>query len=145
MGGKSTLRTRQKGKKAPTLAGLKKKAWKLLSEVIRREAANPDGTVQCYTCWNNWHWKQHIQAGHAIPGRNGAVLLDEDVIRPQCVQCNIWMRGNYPFFTTRLIKEKGMEWWESKLLSAKQVKKWTRGELEAKCEEYRTRLAALGP
>jgi hypothetical protein len=101
-----------------------------------------------------------VQAGHAISGRNGAVLLDEEIIRPQCVHCNIFLRGNYPEFTIKLIRERAetsilsaypeyalgdaVQWWESKLLSAKQVKKWTRGELEAKCEEYRTRIAALG-
>jgi hypothetical protein len=97
-------------------------------------------------------------ASHAIPGRTGRTLLDEEIIRVCCPMCNIWKCGNYAEFIPRLIREKALvmanpvenreaealKWWESKLLSAKQVKKWTRPELEAKCEEYRTRIAALG-
>jgi hypothetical protein len=132
---------RTKGRKAPTLSALKKRAWKLLSLLIRR-SAGPEGSALCYTCGAE-HRISELQAGHAIPGRTGVLLLDEEIIRPQCVQCNIWRRGAHHIFATKLIQEHDMQWWELKLLQAHQVKKWTRAELEAKCEEYRVRLAAL--
>jgi hypothetical protein len=69
------------------------------------------------------------------------------------------LRGNYAEFSLRLIKEKyaelahdhehltplasALEWWESKLISAKQVRKWTRDELCQKIDEYKERLTAL--
>ena len=158
------LRSRQNRKtrgRQPSLASLKAKAWKLLSQTIRGEAAavsNDYGRVECYTCGRS-AYPQDLQAGHAIGGRSGAVLFDEEIIRPQCVRCNIMLRGNYGEFVLRLIREKAeeyrpqadpvepvcsaVEWWSEKLLSAKQIKKWTRSDLEAKITEYRERLARL--
>ena len=129
-------------RKSPTVAKLKKTAWKLLSEVVRREAADQYGLVDCYTCGPRHHWKQ-IQAGHAISGRTGAVLFDEEIIRPQCYACNVPMRGNYQVFVAKLIKENGMEWWDRKLSESRSVVKWSRADLEAKIESYKTRLQAL--
>ena len=151
-------------RKSPTLASLKKKAWKLLSECIRREATafprENGGSAGCYTCPEIRNWKL-MQAGHAIPGRTGMLLLDEEIIRIQCPACNIFRRGNYGEFAARLIREKmeylykegdyvgdepwqdANEWWEYKLASAKQIKKWTRSELEEKISGYKERLASL--
>jgi hypothetical protein len=143
-----------------TLAGLKRKAWKLLSEVIRREAQAKaqqfgNGFIPCYTCGELHEWND-IQAGHAIPGRTGAVLFDEEVIRPQDYRCNVALRGNYQVFVPKLIKEKAlsvgqsnnagiaMEWWDRKLIESRRVVKWTRADLEAKISDYRARLQALG-
>jgi hypothetical protein len=66
------------------------------------------------------------------------------------------LRGNYPAFTARLIREYAdnnpmkkfplggaLDWWESKLISAKQVRKWTRDELCQKIDSYQERLARL--
>ena len=143
-------------KKPPTLAALKRKAWELLSQCIRREAADENGMVTCYTSGTVAHWKE-MQAGHAIGGRTGAVLFDEEIIRPQSYRENVALRGNYPVFTTKLIREKAqaliasgtlqsfstddaMDWWEGKLRDSRQVRKWSRSELEALIESYRERL-----
>lgn len=116
-------------KKQPTLSALRKKAWKLLSEMVRRTSADEGGTVDCYTCGKLLHWKES-HAGHAIPGRTNAVLLDADIIRTQCPPCNIWRGGMYHVFSTKLIKENGLEWWEEKLARARHVVKYTRDDLE---------------
>ena len=146
-----------KRRKAPTVAKLKKQAWKLLSEVIRREAAEQFGAgdmLLCYTCGIAGR-VNGMQAGHAIGGRTGSVLLDEEIIRPQCYRCNVALRGNYPVFVTRLIREKAsnsrsaepereaLDWWEAKLSASSQVREWNRSELEAKIEEYKARLSRL--
>ena len=88
-----------------------------------------------------------MQAGHAIPGRTGMVLFDEEIIRPQCVRCNIWGRGMLHIFAPKLIQERnhsadgmGPEWWERKLLASRQVRKWSRTELEELIQSYRERL-----
>jgi hypothetical protein len=39
--------------------------------------------------------------------------------------------------------EAALSWWESKLASAKQIKKWTRDELCQKIDSYKERLTAL--
>jgi hypothetical protein len=83
------------------------------------------------------------QAGHAIGGRTNSVLLDESIIRVQCVSCNVFMRGNYPVFTTKLIKENGMDWWEEKLAGARKVVKFTREDLEDLIAAYKAKLEML--
>lgn len=125
-----------------TVASLKKQAWKLLSLIVRK-TAGPEGTALCYTCGAE-HKTAELQAGHAIPGRTGMLLLDEEIIRPQCVQCNIWKRGAHHIFATKLIQENGMDWWEKKLLGAHQIAKWNKPELEAKIASLRVRLEGLG-
>ena len=136
-----------------TVSALKKIAWKLLSELVRRSAAKACGNgdlVNCYTCHACMPWNGGItgmNAGHAIPGRSGAVLLDEEIIRPQCNLCNakppFGRGGEYHLFATRLIRENGMDWWEKKLSTSRQIKKWTRPELEELIESYKGRLTEL--
>jgi NinG protein len=133
---------RSKGHKAPTLAKLKKRAWALLSELVRRGNAKEGGYESCYTCGAVKQWTE-LHAGHGIGGRTGSVLFDEELIRPQCPGCNIFRHGQYGIFAAKLIKEHGMDWWEQKLASAKQIKKWTRPELEELIESYKERLARL--
>jgi hypothetical protein len=130
-------------KKKPTLKSLKKRAWKLLSEYVRRKEADAGGFVGCYTCGAPIHWKLEAQAGHAIGGRNNAVLLDVEILRPQCVACNVFRRGNYPIFAAKLIRENGLEWFEEKLIAARRAVKITREEYEQRIEELKQKLAIL--
>lgn len=83
------------------------------------------------------------QAGHAIGGRTNSVLLDVSIIRVQCVSCNVFLRGNYPIFTTKLIKENGLDWWEAKLANARQIVKYTRADLEEMIESLKQKLQDL--
>jgi hypothetical protein len=133
--------------KRKSIPQLKKKAWDLLSQIIRRSHADEWGDVECYTCGKQMHWKpdpdrnlEGAQAGHAIPGRTGAVLLDDEIIRPQCFYCNIRLRGNYTIFTTKLIEENGMDWWKCKLTQSRILRKWSRVELEETIEKYKEKL-----
>ena len=130
-------------KKKRSLKSLKNKAWKLCSEYVRRKDADAGGFVGCYTCGAPLHWKLEAQAGHAIGGRHNAVLLDVDILRPQCVACNVFRRGNYPVFTAKLIRENGLEWFEQKLINARQAVKYTRSDLEALIAEFQNKLKTL--
>jgi hypothetical protein len=129
-------------KRSPTLRSLKARCWKLFSEWIRRKDADAGGTENCYTCGKLAHWKE-LHAGHALPGRTNAVLFDPDIVRPQCPVCNIWKGGNYPIFTTKLIKENGMAWWESKLEGARAVVKYTRSDLEEMIVQLKQKIEGL--
>jgi len=135
------LKTKPKLKQK-SLSQLKKQAWDLLSQCIRREAADSSGNVICYTCGATHHWKE-IQAGHAIGGRHNAVLLNESVIRPQCMICNIFKRGNYQTFITKLIVENGFEWWTAQLADSRSTLKYDRIALESLKAGYKARLQAL--
>lgn len=114
-----------------------------MSELVRRRDADEGGTTQCYTCGAYLHWKYDAQAGHAIPGRHNAVLLDLDILRPQCYACNCARKGMHHIFATKLIQENGMAWWESKLEGAKRVVKYTRSDLEDLISEYQQKLEAI--
>lgn len=129
-------------KKKPTLKSMKAKAWKTFSEYIRRREADDGGTERCYTCGELAHWKE-LQCGHAIGGRSNAVLLDEEICRAQCVRCNVFMRGQYPVFTAKLIRENGLEWFERKLEQARRVVKLSRSDFENHIETYKQKLEAL--
>jgi hypothetical protein len=129
--------------KKPTLKGLKKKAWKLCSEYVRRREADEGGFVHCYTCRAPIHAKLEAQAGHAIPGRRNAVLFDDSICRPQCRRCNIFMGGRYEIFAAKLIRENGLEWFEEKLAGARQIVKYTRSDLEEKIEDLKNKIDSL--
>ena len=130
-------------KRKPSLKGLKKKAWKLCSELVRRTYADEGGTNECYTCGTLLHWKYDSQAGHAIPGRTNAVLLDLEILRPQCYSCNCLKAGQHHIFATKLIQEHGMEWWEQKLIDSRKVVKYTAADLEDLIVNYKQKLNEL--
>ena len=122
--------------KEPSFKTLKRKAWKMFSEYIRRRDADYAGRVSCYTCGLRMHWKS-AHAGHAIGGRHHAVLFDPEICRPQCYRCNVPMRGQYPIFAAKLIREYGLEWFEAKLQGAHhRVVKLTPADLEGLIERY---------
>ena len=133
---------RKRKKKAKSLRSLKDKAWGLFSEYVRRKDADGDGYTSCYTSEVRAHWKT-LQCGHAIGGRHNAVLFDESICRPQTVRENVFLRGNYPVFTTKLIKENGMEWWEKKLAGSREAVKITRSDYEGIIESYKTKLDCM--
>lgn len=132
-------------KKKPTLRSLKNKAWKVFSEWVRRRGADEGGTTVCFTCHKLIHWKYEAQAGHAIGGRRNAVLLDPDIVKPQCYPCNAKHIGNGrpEVFIARLIREHGLEWWEEKTANARKVVKLTHSDLEQFITEYKHRLELL--
>ena len=138
------LEKRKKKPKTKTLPALKKQAWKLLSEVVRKEAVDIRGFCKCVTCGDWRFWNDRMQAGHAIGGRTAAVLFDEEIIYPQCVLCNIFKRGNYGEFAAFLIRKHGLEWYEKKVETARKPAKLTRADVEEKIENYKKRLEALG-
>ena len=129
--------------KKPTLKSLKNKAWKLVSEYVRRRDADEGGFVSCYTCGAPIHWRLEAQAGHSIPGRRNAVLLDAEICRPQCRRCNVFMGGRYEIFVSKLIRENGLEWFEKKLAGARQVVKLGREDFERVIEEMKANIASL--
>lgn len=137
--------SRLKKKKTPGLRALKKKAWSLLSQIVRLSYADEGGFCGCYTCNAPIHWKYEAQAGHAIGGRTGAVLFDPEILRPQCYACNAAHigGGRYHIFMTKLVHERGWDWWQQKVIDAGRVKKYTRSDLEALIQDYKRKLAEI--
>jgi hypothetical protein len=128
--------------KRPTLKSLKNKCWKVFSEWIRRKDADEGGTVRCVTCRRLMYWKES-QAGHFIGGRTGAVLFHEEIVHPQCVQCNVFLKGNYQAYTLYMVDKYGREKVDEFLQLKHQVRKYTTSELEEMIGKYKQKLSEL--
>ena len=107
----------------------KKKVWTKFSRYFRLKNVNSRGYGKCYTCDRWFHWKQ-LQAGHGLSGRTNAILFDEEVIRLQCMQCNVFKGGEYDIFHNKLIKENGQKWFSKKVKQKRVIKKYPPKELE---------------
>lgn len=126
-------------KKLKKLSWHKDRAWKAMSIYIRMKYADENGYAVCYTCRAPDHWRQ-LHAGHAIQGRHGKVLFDEDILRPQCAYCNIFRGGEYGKFAARLIEEHGLEWYNKKQDDSHGEMKRTRSDYDEIVEKCRIAL-----
>lgn len=132
-----------------TLSQAKKKAWIKFSLYIRKlhecyeaNSDQHDGFAQCYTC-EKWFPLSKLQAGHGIPGRNNAVLFLEEVVKPQCVGCNIFQHGRLDVFTQKLIKELGQEEYDNMQRLSNMVVKYTVNDYLDIEKSYKEKLEAL--
>jgi len=133
-------KTSKKSKSRKTsVKRLKAKVWKVFSQYIRQKYADKNGNVRCYTCGVVMNWKE-AQCGHGLGGRTNSILFDEEICRPQCVKCNIFLNGNYDVFHAKLIKENGIEWFQNKLKLKYKIKQFTVQELEELYQKYKLLL-----
>ena len=111
---------------------LKKKAWDLQSQYVRRKA---NGV--CYTCGSRKEWKAQ-DAGHYIHKDS----LDYDLINIhcQCTGCNRFRHGNLGIYGEKLIAEYGEEAIAEMRFRSNQVRKYTIDELELLVERYKVEL-----
>jgi hypothetical protein len=129
-------------KKSLTITQLKQKVWKVFSLYIRLKDADNLGYNYCYTCGIRLHYKR-LQAGHGLGGRTNSILFDEELVKPQCQRCNIFLGGNYDVFHAKLIKEHGIEWFEGKLKLKNKTKQFTINELKQLYEHYKNKVDKL--
>ena len=124
------MKKRIKKPKKPSVAKLKKLAWKLFSIYIRSKDADWNGMVHCYTC--SWYgpWRR-LQAGHFVPGRGNAILFEEKGVFPQCWVCNIRKHGNTLVYMDNLIRDFGKKRVNYLRGKALEIKQFDVAELEA--------------
>jgi hypothetical protein len=99
--------------KKPSLTKLKKKAWKAFSVYVRTKELDSKGKATCYTCGLKKPWKK-MYAGHFVQGRRPSILIEEEIVRVQCVGCNRFRHGNLNRFTPKMIELLGVDrvlWW----------------------------------
>ena len=120
-----------------SLKVLRKKAWDLQSQYIRRASANEHGIVLCYTCGKPHYWSD-MELGHYIHKD----CLDYDIVNlhPQCNYCNRRLHGNHGLYAERLIAEFGETAIAELRVRSEQVKKFTIFELEELITKYKTLL-----
>lgn len=119
----------------------KRRAWKIFSEYIRFKHSSM-GIAECYTCGALKHYKD-IQAGHGIGGRSNAVLFLEEVVRPQCVGCNVFGRGKQSIFTMKLIKELGMKKYERLVALSNEIVQYKLNDYTEIARKYTDKLKEL--
>jgi len=129
-------------KKQPNIRQLKQKVWKVFSLYIRLKDADAWGYNYCYTCDKRLHYTE-LQAGHGLGGRTNAILFDEELVKPQCKRCNIFLNGNYEVFHAKLIEEHGLEWFKEKLKLKNSNKQFTADELQKLYEYYKKQVDKL--
>ena len=133
-------------KRKRSLSSLKKQAWKLCSEYIRRHSADPHGYNVCVCCGVKKHWKE-LHASHLVPGRRLGILFDERGIFPCCYSCNVMKSGNYREFDAYIDKILGVEY-RLKLVeelrrNSKRPTKFNSGTFEVLIEGYKHKLKQL--
>lgn len=121
--------------KKPSLKLLHKKAWKLISEFVRR----CDYGI-CFTCGKRNPWKK-MDCGHYIHKN----CLDFDLINLhcQCTKCNRFLHGNLGIYAERLIAEYGERTINELRQRGNIIKKFTREELENIIALYKQRIREL--
>lgn len=125
---------------------LKQQVWTLFSKYIRlRDCLATTGTRErgrCITCGEEFPIEK-LQAGHFIAGRRNANLFSKKGCHAQCARCNVYLNGNTLEYRRQIIKLYGEGYDELLEREAKQVKKFTVGELEQMKDFYTQKVKAL--
>jgi len=121
---------------------LKKELDKVFSQYVRYAAADDNGIVECYTCYNKKHVKE-MHNGHFISRRHLSTRWDENNCRPQCPRCNLFAQGEQWLFGSRLTAELGKDIVQQLQIKSKQASKFSTVELQEMIDYYKARLKEL--
>ncbi|KKL66115.1 hypothetical protein LCGC14_2148220 [marine sediment metagenome] len=135
-----------KSKAALTYRAAKKKAWTEFSKYIRtRDCLQSTGRSyygKCFTCGRIYEFEL-LQAGHFVGNRNSSILFDERNTHIQCSLCNCGLDGNKNAYAKKMQQLYGLEVIDKLLILARQVKKYSVGELEGLAIYFRGKTAEL--
>jgi uncharacterized alpha-E superfamily protein len=114
----------------------------LLQKLVRLKAADLHGFCVCVTCEAKKHWKE-MQGGHFIErGKLSTKLLEEN-IHSQCASCNHWgMKRASTVLSYRryMVEMYGQKFVNNLEKEAKQIKKFTRSELEQMKADFKEQI-----
>ena len=74
----------------------------VFSRFIRLSHADQNGDVQCFTCDFKASYKK-LHAGHYISRYYKITRWNENNVKPQCMMCNIYKKGNAAIFRRNLV------------------------------------------
>ena len=131
-----------KKKKLRKMSALKKDAWKVFSELVRREVADQFGMNRCVTCLQRVFWKE-LHAGHFIHGHSKATFMDERNVHPQCRRCNHFLSGNLLEYVEYMRKRYGQETIDELKELSHKIWNPTRQQLEDLKVKYESKLKDL--
>jgi len=122
-------------KKKTGLRPLVTRLDRAFSRYIRMKAADENGLCECVTCGARKHYKQ-MHCGHFIKRQHMSVRFDEVNCGAQCVKCNLYNGGCQDMYATYILKTHGEKVLLDLMDKKKEVKKWTRAELEDLIDKY---------
>lgn len=118
----------KKKKKELSMAQLKKVVQRKVNEYVRLR----DAKLPCISCGK----RAKLEAGHFwAMGSNGSLRYNLDNLNGQCTSCNRFKSGNLLEYRIGLVKRIGVlqvEWLDK---HRKDIKKWTREELNEVLED----------
>ena len=125
--------------KTKTHAQLKRELDKVFSDYIRER-----DHYTCITCGATGD-KSKIQNGHFIERNKVGTRYDEENCNAQCVNCNVWKKGNLRVYAVKLIEKYGVAVLERLLDKAQnnQGKKIPNVVMIEKIEYYKNKLKEL--
>ena len=130
----------KKKKEEPTVSKPKKKLDTLYSRHLRLSQADHQGYVTCYTCGLVRKWDKGMQCGHFHSRSNSATRYYKPNTKIQCMNCNVWRRGNYGEYSVRLVEEIGITRFKKLAEKARSTYQFTVPELQGLIEEYKEKL-----
>lgn len=122
--------------KLKSMGSLKKKAWRVFSEWVRKRGADYRGYNTCCTCGAKAHWKE-LHAGHFRHSHSKVTFINEYNVHPQCVKCNHFLSGNLIEYYSFMLKTYGESKVEDLRRLSKKTWKPSRLELEEIIKKYK--------
>lgn len=118
-----------------SLKALRKEAWQLISEYVRRSELGI-----CFTCGTKGNWKD-MDCGHYIHKN----CLDFTIINLhcQCTRCNRFLHGNLGVYAEKMMRLYGQPIISALREKSKNIKKFSIEELELTIKNITTRLKEL--
>jgi hypothetical protein len=122
---------------------LKNKLWGIVSECVRRENADENGMVRCFTCPVIAHWKT-LDCGHYVAKSLGlAIYFEPRNLAPQCTACNRYRHGNLHEYALALRRKYGETILEELDQQRRQIRKISEAGYQELIEVWEAKLAAM--
>lgn len=135
-------------KKLKSIARSTEDCAETLQRLVRVKAAvaaNANGFIRCFTCSKAFHWKE-MQGGHFIERRKLSTKLLEENVHCQCDGCNgfaMKSASGVLAYRAAMVDTYGEQFVQDLIAQSKQVKKYTRSEVEQIHADFKQRLAEL--
>lgn len=120
---------------------LKAELDRVFSLYIRQRGAI-DGYNLCVTCGKRFLIKE-LQCGHYVSRGILATRFDEKNCHPQCMRCNVFLKGNYTEYALYLIRQYGVGFLEELDQKKRQSVKFSQADYKEKIEYYKNKLINL--
>lgn len=131
---KKTVKVKPKSDKG--VKELKELAQTVINRYVRNLYGGTDGTTRCYTCLR-WESTKLMDASHFISVRHQSTRYDLNNLRSCCQDCNRLNYGNLKRFRQHLVQEIGESAVEELEMRSKEVKQWTKEELNELIKKYK--------